>query len=206
MTKVYQNAEIRNLALLGHSGSGKTSLAEAMLFDSGAVNRLGKVEEGNTVSDYDEEEIRRTISIGASVLPIEWKEHKINVIDTPGYLDFTGEVISSLSAVETAVVVLDGVSGVEVGTMLAWKRLEERGVPRVIFVNKMDRENASYRRVIDALREQFDGVFVPMELPIREGETFKGLVDLVTLKAHTGVDGKKEDAPADMADSAYLTT
>ncbi len=199
MTKVYQNAEIRNVALLGHSGAGKTSLAEAMLFDSGAVNRLGKVEEGNTVSDYDEEEIRRTISIGASVLPIEWKGHKINVVDTPGYLDFTGEVISSLNAVETAVVVLDGVAGVEVGTMLAWKRLDERGTPRVIFVNKMDRENASYRRVIDALREQFEGVFMPMELPIREGETFKGLVDLITLQAHTGVDGKKGDAPADMA-------
>ncbi len=200
MAKVYQLDAIRNIALLGHSGSGKTSLAEAMLFNAGAINRLGKVEEGNTVSDYDDEEIKRTISINSSILPVEWEDHKINIIDAPGYLDFVGEVLSSLSAADMAMLVLDGVSGVEVGAMLAWKRAEALNMPRAIFINKMDRDNASYRRVIDELRQKFDATFVPMQLPIRNGEHFEGIVDLTTLKAHTGANASKGDAPADMAD------
>ena len=200
MTKVYQTEQIRNIALLGHSGSGKTSLTEAMLFNAGAINRLGKVEEGNTVTDFDEEEIRRTISINAAVAPVEWKDHKINVIDAPGYLDFVGEVISSLSAADVAVMVLDGSSGVEVGTMLAWKRAVAMNKPRAVFINKMDRENASYRRVLDELRSKFDATFVPMQLPIREGEHFVGIVDLVTLQAYKGVDADLGTAPDEMAD------
>ncbi len=200
MAKVYQTEHIRNIALLGHSGSGKTSLAEAMLFNTGAINRLGKVEEGNTVTDFDDEEIRRTISINSAVAPVEWKDHKINVIDAPGYLDFVGEVISSLSAADVAVLVLDGASGVEVGTMLAWKRAEEMGKPRAVFINKMDRDNASYRRVMGELREKFDATFVPMQLPIREGEHFLGIVDLVTLDAYTGAEADIAEAPANMAD------
>lgn len=199
MAKVYQSDKVRNIVLLGHSGSGKTSLAEAMIFNSGASNRLGKVEEGNTVTDFDDEEIRRTISINAAVAPLEWKDHKINVIDAPGYLDFVGEVISSLSASDVAVMVLDGSSGVEVGTMLAWKRAAAMNVPRAVFINKMDRDNASYRRVIGELRNKFDATFVPMQLPIRDGEHFTGIVDLVTLQAYTGADADLADAPADMA-------
>ncbi|OQY49036.1 MAG: elongation factor G [Anaerolineaceae bacterium 4572_78] len=200
MTKVYETSQIRNIALLGHSGSGKTSLVETMLFDSGSTNRLGKVEEGNTVSDYDPEEIRRTISITASVIPVEWQEHKINVIDTPGYLDFVGEVISSLNAVDVAVVMVDGSSGVEVGTILAWKYAVANDVPRAIFVNKMERENASFRKVLTELRGKFEGTFVPMQLPIRDDDNkFVGVVDLLTM---TAVDEKGEscDIPDSMAD------
>lgn len=200
MVKVYEIDKIRNVALLGHSGSGKTSLAEAMLFNSGAINRLGKVEEGNTASDYDEEEIKRTISINATLLPVEWKDCKINVIDLPGYLDFVGEVISGLTVANAGVVVVDGSAGVEVGTILAWKYTEERQIPRVVFINKMEREHASYRRVIDELREKFGGTFVPMQFPIRDGEHFKGVVDLLTLKAHIGTDAKTSDVPANIAD------
>lgn len=200
MPKVYQTDQIRNIALLGHSGSGKTSLAEAMLFNAGGLNRLGKVEEGNTISDYDEEEIRRGISINASVVPVEWKGHKINVIDTPGYLDFIGEVIGGLVAADVAVLVLDGSAGVEVGALLAWQNAVKLGVPRAVFINKMERENASYQRVLAELRERFEGTFVPMELPIRNGGAFVGVVDLITRKPHTGVDGGEGAVPDSMAD------
>lgn len=200
MTKVYTIDKIRNIALLGHSGSGKTSLAEAMLFNSGATTRLGKVEEGNTVSDYEEEEINRTISINASLVPVEWKDNKINVVDTPGYIDFVGEIIGSLSATNVAVLVLDGVSGIEVGTILAWQYAEERNMPRIVFINKMDRDNASFRRVLDELKGRFDASFVPMVLPIRDGEHFKGEIDLMTLEAHGGVGSEKISIPDSMAD------
>lgn len=199
MAGSYTTDKIRNLVLLGHSGSGKTSLIEAMLFNTKAINRLGKVEDGNTVSDFDEEEISRTMSLNLSVVPCEWEGHKINVLDAPGYTDFQGEMLCGLHVAETAVLVLDGASGVEVGTQLAWQMAEENGKPIAIFLNKMDRENASYRRVIDELRSSFDATFVPMELPIRKGESFEGLVDLITQKAHTG-SGKPGPVPDDMAD------
>lgn len=201
MPKVYQTDQVRNVALLGHSGSGKTSLAEAMLFNSGGINRLGNIQEGNTVSDYDDEEIRREMSINASVIPVEWDGCKINLIDTPGTLDFVGEVIGGLVAADVAVLVLDGSSGVEVGALLAWKNAASMGVPRAVFINKMERENSSYQKVLAELRERFDdATFVPMELPIRNGETFEGVVDLLTRTAHRGVQGSAGDVPADMAD------
>ena len=200
MPKVYQTDQIRNVALLGHSGSGKTSLAEAMLFNSGAINRLGKIEEGNTTSDYDEEEIRRQTSINSSIIPVEWKDHKINLIDTPGTLDFVGEVIGGLVAADVAILVLDGSAGVEVGALLAWKNAVAMGIPRAIFINKMERENASYQRVLEELRGRFEATFVPMELPIRDGNSFEGVVDLITLTAHRGVSGDSGTVPDEMAD------
>ena len=199
MAGSYTTDKIRNIVLLGHSGSGKTSLAEAMLHQSGGTNRLGRVEDGNTISDYDDEEIARTMSISLSVLPCEWKGYKINLLDAPGYADFQGEMLSGLHAADTAVLVLDGSSGVEVGTQLTWQMAESLNKPIAVFLNKMDRPNASYRQVIDQLKESFDANFVPIQLPIRQGEEFKGIVDMISLKAHTG-DGKGTDAPADMAD------
>jgi elongation factor G len=199
MAVSYSTDKIRNLVLLGHSGSGKTSLAEAMLFDTGATNRLGRIEDGNTVSDYDEEEISRKMSLNLSVVPCEWEGHKINILDAPGYTDFQGEMLSGLHVAEVVVLVLDGAAGVEVGAQLAWQMAQANGKPIAIFLNKMDRENASYRRVIEELRHTFGATFVPMELPLRNNDKFEGVVDLITQKTHTG-SGKTGAAPADMAD------
>ncbi len=199
MAGSYTTDNIRNIVLLGHNGCGKTSLAEAMLHQSGGTNRLGKVEQGNTVSDFDEEEINRTMSLSLSILPCEWKGTKINILDAPGYADFQGEMLSGLHVADTAVIVLDGSSGVEVGTQIAWQMARDNDKPIAIFLNKMDRPNASYSRVINELRETFEATFVPMQLPIRKGETFEGIVDMITLKAHTG-EGKGHAAPEEMAD------
>lgn len=199
MAGSYTTDKIRNVVLLGHSGCGKTSLVEAMLFNTGAINRLGKVEDGNTTSDHDEEEINRTMSLNLSLIPCEWEGYKINVLDAPGYYDFQGEMLNGIYVADTVILVLDASSGVEVGTQLAWQMAMEHNKPIAIFLNKMDRPNASYRKAIEDLRSSFDATFVPMELPIREGEEFKGVVDLITQKAHTGT-GKHPNAPADMAD------
>jgi elongation factor G len=199
MAGSYTTDKIRNIVLLGHSGCGKTSLAEAMLYDTGAINRLGRVEDGNTVSDYDEEEISRTMSLNLSVISCEWEGYKINVLDAPGYTDFQGEMLSGIHVADTVVLVMDGTAGVEVGTQLSWQMAENNQKPIAIFVNKMDRENANYRQVIDQLGNAFDARFVPMQLPIRKGDKFEGMVDLITQKAHTGT-GKTNDPPADMAD------
>lgn len=197
MAGSYATDKIRNIVLLGHSGSGKTSLAEAMLYNSGATTRLGRVEDGNTASDFDEEEIKRTMSLNLSVIPCEWEGHKINILDAPGYLDFQGEMLNGLRVADTVVLVMDGSAGVEVGTQLAWQMATEQKKPIAIFLNKMDRPTASYRQVIEQLRHTFEATFVPMELPIRENEIFKGVVDLLSQKAHIG-SGKAGAAPADM--------
>jgi elongation factor G len=199
MAGSYSTDKIRNIVLLGHNGSGKTSLAEAMLFNTGAINRMGRVEDGNTVSDYDEEEINRTMSLSLSVIPCDWEGHKINILDAPGYLDFQGEMLNGLHVADTAVLVLDATAGVEVGTQLSWQMATEQKKPIAIFLNKMDRPNASLRRVLDELRSTFDRTFVPMEIPIRKGEEFKGTVDLISQKAYTGNE-KPGAPPAEMAD------
>jgi len=202
MTAIYSTDKLRNVVLLGHGSSGKTTLAEAMLFNTGAINRMGKVEEGTTVSDFDEEEIRRRISLNLALIPCEWEKHKINVLDTPGYLDFVGEVISAIRVADAGIVLVDAVSGVEVGTELVWQHADTQDLPRLVFVNKMDRDNASFERTLDSLREKFEGNFVPVHLPIGEQADFKGVVDLVEMKAYLGDKGQPEEVPEELVEAA----
>jgi elongation factor G len=198
----FRTDQIRNVAILGHGGSGKTSLTEALLFKMGITSRMGRVEDGTTVSDWDPEEQRRGISINQSIIPIEADNLKINMIDVPGYQDFVGEVLSALHVTEAALLVVDAVAGVEVGTELAWDYLNERKKPRIIFVNKMDRENANFQQTVDDLRETFTDVrFIPMQLPIGAAENFQGVISLVTMKAYMGKEEKEAPIPADMMDA-----
>lgn len=198
---------LRNLGIVAHGGAGKTSLAEAMLFDSGTTDRLGRVTDGTTVMDFDPDEVKRQISLSAGIAPCEWKEHKINVVDCPGYLDFTGEVKAALRVVDGAVVVVDSVSGVEVGTELVWRYADGYNLPRLLFVNKMDRENANFERVLGELEEAFGKIIVPVALPIGSEASFKGVIDLVAMKAHVPGDSsgrqvKETEIPAELADQA----
>ncbi len=193
----------RNVVLLSHGGAGKTSLSEAMLYNSGAVNRLGRVDEGTTVSDFDAEEVRRKFSVNTAILPCEWNGHKINVLDTPGYMDFVGEVAAAVRVADGAVVLVEAAAGVEVGTELDWASLDEHGIPRLVFVNKMDRENANWQQVLDQLRDKFENAtFVPIQLPVGAQASFRGLVDLIEMKAYLGEDGKASDIPAELQDQA----
>lgn len=198
----YTTERLRNVALIGHSSSGKTTLAEAMLFDSGATSRRGRVEDGTTTADWDDEAIRRQISVSASVVPCEWQGHKLNIIDTPGFIDFAGETKSAVAVADSGLVVIDPVAGVEVGTDLGWNFLDERSLARAVFVNKMDRDNANFSRALNALREAFSGNIVAAQLPIGEGSEFRGVVDLVSMKAYLGDSGSPADVPADMIAAA----
>jgi elongation factor G len=198
--KEYQTEQFRNIALLSHGSAGKTSLAEAMLFNSGAINRLGRVEEGTTVSDYDEEEVRRHISLSTSMVPCEWNGYKINVLDTPGYLDFVGEVKGAVRVADGALILLDAAAGVEVGTDLVWGYADEQNLPRLVFINKMDRENASFQRCLDALKEKFEANFIPIQLPIGSQDDFEGIVDLITAKAYLGSKAEEGESPASLQD------
>jgi len=198
--KEYKTDQLRNVVLLGHGSSGKTSLGEAMLFNSGAINRMGRVEDGTTVSDYDEEEIRRRISLSLSLLPCEWKGHKLNLIDTPGYMDFVGEVKSATRVADLALILVDAVAGVEVGTELVWQYADEMGLPRAVFINKMNRDNADFRRTLQALEQAFDATFVPVQLPIGSQADFQGVVDLIGGQALRGPQAEAGEVPAEMAD------
>jgi elongation factor G len=200
--KEYKTEDIRNVAVVAHGGAGKTSLSEAMLFDTGATNRIGKVEDGSTVSDFDDEEIRRTISLSTSVLPCEWKGNKINVLDTPGFLDFSGEVINAIRVVDSTVVVIDAVAGVEVGTELVWGYANERSLPRMVVVSKMDRDNANMDAALKALNDVFEANFCPVVLPIGSEQSFNGVLDLITMQARMGGQGEPGEAPADLQDAA----
>src|SRR5215468_2490902 len=153
--KVYRAEQIRNVAVIAHGGSGKTSLVDAALYDTGAVTRIGKVDDGSSVSDSDPDEIKRRISINLTVVPVEWQDNKINFLDTPGYADFVGEVMAGLRAADAAVVVISAEKGVEIGTQLDWKYADDYQLPRLVFINKLDRENTSYDRALDSLRGQF---------------------------------------------------
>jgi elongation factor G len=182
--KRYATDHIRNVALVGHGGAGKTSLAEALLHRSGATNRLGRVEDGTTVCDFDPEEQRRGISLSLAVAPFEWRDHKINLIDAPGYADFMGDVAAALRVADLAVFVVSAVDGVEVQTQAVWKLAVDLGLPRMVFVNKLDRERASFDATVAQLRDRLGTGIAPLELPIGEETGFRGIADLLTDTAH----------------------
>jgi elongation factor G len=194
--------KIRNVALVGHGGVGKTTLAEALLFRSGAINRQGRVEDGNTVTDYDPTEHERGLSLSLSLAPFEWNGHKINLIDTPGYADFVGDVWAALQVADLAVFVVGAVEGIEVQHEVIWRRAADLGVPRMVFVNKLDRERASFQRTLDQLRDVFGAGVAPLELPIGEEAAFRGVADLLTDTAWTyeGGKGSQAEIPEDMAE------
>lgn len=204
--KTFDTGNIRNVCFLGHGGAGKTSLAEAFLFSTGAVTRMGKIAEGNTVSDYLPEEIKHKVSISTSLVPIEWKGVKINVLDTPGYSDFFGEVKSALRVAECGILTLCGVSGLEVQAEIIWDILEEKKLPRIIFINKLDRENANIDKVLEQLKASYPSArFTPLQIPIGQEANFQGVVDIIQKKAYyydPSGNGKFtiKDAPADLED------
>jgi len=181
--KDYASGEIRNIAFVGHGSCGKTSLTAACLFDAGVTTRLTKVDKGNTVTDYEPEEIERKISIGSAVCSVEWAGHKVNILDTPGYSNFLWDTRAALRAVDGAVVVVDAVAGVEVGTEKVWEMVEEFRLPRLIVINKMDRDNAHFDRALESVRQFFGRQAIPIQMPIGEERNFQGVVDLVALKA-----------------------
>ncbi len=203
--KEYSTENLRNIALVAHGGAGKTMMAEAFLHFTGATTRLGKVEDGTTASDYDEEEIRRKISIYTGMLPVEYRDHKINLLDAPGYTDFIGETISALSVADGAVILVDSVAGMEVGTELAWNYCDEFKLPRFVVINKMDRENANFAKAYTSIEEfahAADRRIVKVQLPWGEKLDFKGVIDLIHMKAYAG-DGKTPaEIPADLKSAA----
>jgi len=182
--KDYSGDRIRNIAFIGHGGSGKTSLTAALLFDTGATGRLTRVDKGNTVTDFEPEEVERKISISSAMAFVEWKDHKVNIVDTPGYSNFLWDTKASLRAVDAAAVLVDSVAGVEVGTEKVWEMLEEFGLPRILVVNKMDRENAHFGRTVESIQQFFGRPAIPLQIPIGEERNFRGVIDLIGQKAY----------------------
>lgn len=180
---VYTTDKIRNVVLLGHGGAGKTSLVEAMAYLAGMTNRMGKISDGNTISDYDKEETKRLFSINTSMIPIPWEDVKINILDTPGYFDFVGEVEEAVSVADAAIIVVSGKNGIEVGTKRAWEICEKYKLPRMVFVTDMDIDNASYRQVVEDLQELYGKKIAPFHLPIRENGEFVGYVNVLQQRA-----------------------
>ncbi|MBQ1188303.1 MAG: elongation factor G [Peptococcaceae bacterium] len=193
--QVYQTGDIRNIGIAGHSGSGKTSLLETMLFNTGVTNRLGKVEDGTTVTDYLPEEIKRQVTISASLAPVEWNGTKLNMIDTPGYADFIGEVISTTRAVDNMLMVVCGVAGIEVQTEVIWDIAANNKLPRVIFINKLERENSCFETVVEAMRAKYGTGIVPLQLPMGKEANFVGMIDLLNEKAYKFEEGKSVEIP-----------
>jgi elongation factor G len=199
--KNYQTGQIRNLGVVAHGGAGKTSLVEAMLFNTGVLSRLGRVEDGTTASDYHPEETARQITIHTSLVPSEWNGTKINLLDTPGFSDFIGEVKGALRVADSAMFVVSAVDGVEVQHEIIWDIADGYNLPRIVFINKMDRENSSFEKTMDDLKSKFKANFVPVQIPIGAFNTFTGVVDIINEKAFTG-DGKGKEAaiPGELAD------
>ena len=200
--KEYNTEYIRNIALVSHSSAGKTVLAEAFLHFTGASTRLGKIEDGTTVADFEEEEIRRRISLSTAVIPVEYRDCKLNLLDTPGYNDFIGEVISALRVADGAIVLVDSVAGAEVGTEIAWNYCEEMKLPRFVVINKMNRDNANFSKALESAREISDIRLIPVQLPWGEKAGFKGVLDLLTMKAYEGAGKTSQDIPAEYQDEA----
>jgi elongation factor G len=198
--KSYAPDAIRNVGLFGHGGAGKTSLAEAALFATGAINRLGRVDDGTTTTDYDPDEVKRKMSVSASLAPIEWRDSKINLIDAPGYADFFGEAVQAMRVAECALLVVDAVSGIQVGTEAAWRLADGNEMARMVFVNKMERENADYGKVVEQLRAKRGTGMVPLTIPVGAESGFKGVVDLVSQRAFLDDKGSASDVPAEVAD------
>jgi len=200
--KDYKTEDIRNVVLIGHGGTGKTTLAEAMLFASGAVNRLGSVEDGTTTSDFDPDEIKRTISINLALLPCEWKNKKINIIDAPGYADFVGEMKAAIQAADAAVVLVDASSGVEVGTEHSWAFADETDLPRAVLIDRMDRENADFAQALAQVQSFFGKKCVALQIPVGAQSSFSGGVDVLAMKAYSGEKGTEGAVPDSLSDQA----
>jgi elongation factor G len=196
----YTPENIRNVVLLSHSGAGKTSLAEAMLYNAGAITRLGKVDQGNTTSDYDPDEVKRKISLYLSLLPCEWQGIKVNILDVPGYPDFVGEVKAGIRVADAAIFVVCAASGVEVGTELTWSYAEDKKLPRMIYINKINRENADFFRVIEIIRGKFGNQCLPLTIPIGAQDKFEGIIDLIAMKAYRK--DKEGDVPESLKGKA----
>lgn len=193
--KVYETKDIRNIGIVGHSGAGKTSLLELMLFNSGNISRPGKVEDGTTVTDYLPEEIKRQVTISSSLAPVEWKNTKLNMIDTPGYADFIGEVIATTRAVDNMLMVVCGVAGIEVQTEVIWDIAQGNKLPRMIFINKLERENSCFETVVEQMREKYGTGIVPLQLPMGKEADFVGMIDLLNEKAYKFENGKSIEIP-----------
>ena len=200
--KEYSTEFIRNIALVSHGSGGKTMLAEAFLHVTGATSRLGKIEDGSTVSDFEDEEIRRKLSLSTAVIPVEYKDHKINVLDTPGYTDFVGEVVSALRVADGAVILVDSVAGLEVGSEIVWSYCDTFKLPRFLVVNKLDRDNADFNKAIQSVQEYSPTRLVPAQLPWGEKAAFKGVIDLISMKAYANEGKSPEEIPADMKAAA----
>ena len=200
--KQYQPENIKNVVLLSHSGAGKTSLSEAMLFNAGVINRLGKVDAGTTTSDYDQDEIKRKISINTTLMPYEWHDIKVNILDTPGYSDFAGEVDAAVRVCESAVIVAAASSGMEVGTEQAWAYCEDAKLARMFFINKMDRENANFGKITGEIQAKFGTKCIPVQMPVGAHTDFKGVVSLLTMKYYSGEKGEEADIPSELKEQA----
>src|SRR5262247_4066783 len=196
--------KIRNIGFVGHGGVGKTSLVEAILFAAGVTTRVGRVDDGTTVTDFDPDEIKRKISLNTAVAFCDYKGHRLNLVDTPGYGDFVADARAGLRVVSSAVVVVDAVAGVQVQTEKVWKYANEYSLPRAIVINRLDRERADFHRALESLQKRLKGRLCPLQVPIGSEASFKGLVDLVAMKGLSTVDGKvKEgDIPGEASDDA----